>query len=221
MLKCVMGLGLALLVLGTGCSDSSKSLSSSDPGERAAALRKMAAAGDDKAAEQVAPLIKHEDTRTATQAIETLGRMSSGRACEYLRDVMTSEQRPELRRAAVASLARRKEAQAAEAIRRAVARDPSPEVRSVAAMSLVRTGNVEDVNVLANAAVAEPDSKVVQSEVTAMGALMGVRFAYDPAATPEERKANLARIRAAAAELARAKKNDQPAGFSCKHTPSR
>ena len=221
MLKCVMGLGLALLVLGTGCSDSSKSLSSSDPGERAAALRKMAVAGDDKAVERVAPLVKHEDTRTATQAIETLGRMSSGRACKYLRDVMTSEQRPELRRAAVASLARRKETQAAEAIRRAVASDPSPQVRSEAAMSLVRTGNVEDVNVLAQAAVGEPDPQVARAEVTAMGALMGVRFPYDPAASPEARKANLARIRAAAAELARARKNHQPAGFSCKHTPSR
>lgn len=220
MFKCAIGLAVAMLLLAAGCSDSSKGLSSPDSGERARALRKMVAAGDDKAAAQVAPLVKHEDTRTASQAIEALGRMSSSRACDYLRDVMTSEQRPALRKAAAASLAQRREPRAAETLRQAVVGDPAPEVRGEAALALVRAGNVEDVNVLANAAVAEPDPQAARCQVTAMGAILGVRLPYDPAATPEARKANLERIRATAAQLAQEQKGRQPPDFRCKHTPS-
>jgi HEAT repeat protein len=218
MLRYVICLGSALILFSGGCSDSFPGLSSSDAGERARALQRLAAAGDEKAVEQVAALVKHGDTRTASQAIEALGRMSSARACDALRDVMTSERRPELRKWAAVSLAQRREPQAAETLRRAVGSDPAPEVRAEAALGLARVGNIDDVDVLANAAGAENDAHVAHCEVSALEALIGVRFPYDPNASPEARKAELERIRSTARNLAQTRKGRLPAELKCQDT---
>jgi len=222
MRKCVIGvIGLAVAaVLAAGCSEKSGNLSSSDPKERSQAIRAVASAANDKAVEQIVPLVRHEDPQTASEAVAALGRMASPRACETLRQVVTTETRPEIRRAAVMSLAQRAEPEAVEAIREALVRDPVPEVRGDAAVALATAGTINDVPALAAAAGRETDPKVTRYQVLAMEHLTGVKFPpLDPKMTPEQRREQLQRIRTTAVHLAEARKNKIPLGAPCKHTP--
>jgi HEAT repeat protein len=222
MRKCAIGvIGLAVVaVLAAGCSDKSGNLSSPDPRERSRAIQAAASAAGDKAVEQIAPLVRHEDSQTASEAVMALGRMASPRACETLRQVMTTETRPAIRQTALTSLAQRAEPEAIEAIREALVRDPVPEVRGDAAVALARAGTINDVPVLAAAAGRETDPRATQSQVLAMEYLVGVRFPPpDPKMTPEQRREQLQRIRTTAMRLAEARKNKLPRGGVCKDTP--
>jgi HEAT repeat protein len=217
MLKCVIGLA-AMAVLAAGCSDKTGNLSSSDPKERAQALQAVTAAADEKAMEKIAALARHENVQTASAAVEALGRISSPKACETLRQVMTTEQRPEVRRVAVNSLSQRKEEQAVETLRETLVRDPAPEVRGEAAVGLAKAGSIDDVPVLVAAAGRETDPKATRSQVLAMEYLIGVKFPQpDPKMTPEQRREQLQRIRTTALRLAEARKNKIPQG-GCKHS---
>jgi HEAT repeat protein len=207
--------GLSLLLLMAGCSDPSKGLTSSDPQVRAQAIRELSASGADAAARQVASVARHEDDRTASQAILALGRMASPCAAEALKDVVTAERRVALRRLAAVSLTQRPEPLAAEALRRAVKTDTSPEVRAEAALGLARRGTVDDVYLLADAATSEPDSRAAHSEVTAVETLVGLRFPYDPAAPPEVRRECLERMRTFAIRAVEVRKGLRPPDMQC------
>ena len=213
----LVGIGVAVAMLvGAGCSGSGN-LSSSDPKEVAKAIQAAASAGDDRAAEKIAPLAHHEDAQTASVAIVALSRMPSQRACETLRQVATTDQRPEVRQAALAALAQRKEPEALETLRETLTRDTAPEVRSEAAFGLARAGNIDDVHVLANAAGREKDPKVAQAAVLGIGRLLGVKLPPpDPKMTPAQQRERIQRIQATVTRLANDKKNGIPQG-SCKH----
>ena len=219
MLKWMIALAAVVVLAAAGCAEKSGNLSSSDSKERAQALRAVTAAADEKAVEKIAELARHEDVRTATSAVAALGRISSARACETLRQVMATEQRPEVRRAAVIGLAQRKEEQAVETLRETLVRDPAPEVRGEAAVGLAKAGSIDDVPVLVAAAGRETDPRAAQYQVLAMAYLTGVQFPQpDPKMTPEQRREQLQRIRTTALRLAEARKKNIPLG-GCKHTP--
>jgi len=184
---CVLGLGLA----GCGGSDAA---SSSDAGRRVRAVHEAAAARDDEAVDRLAMMAKDEDLRVASEAALALGRLSSDRAVRALREVATAETRAEVRKWAAVGLGQCSEPLAAETLRQVLVSDPSPEVRGEAAMSLGRVGTADDVVLVARVAGAENDSQAARSEVTAMEKLTGVKFAYDPQAPDEARKAALNRI---------------------------
>jgi HEAT repeat protein len=208
----------AAAALAAGCSDKSKQ-GSSPADERTREIEAAARAGDDKAVEKIAPLVRHEDAQTATAAVTALARMASPKACETLQQVVLADTRPEVRRAAVAGLSQRTEPRAVEAISQAMVRDVSPEVRSDAALGLARAGTVKDVPTLANAVESEQDPKVARTQVLAMERLIGVRLPRpDPRLSPAERRAALQRLRNTALNLAEAKKNHIPRG-SCKDNP--
>jgi HEAT repeat protein len=216
MRRLVIGLAAVAMLVGAGCSGSgSGPLSSSDPKE--VVKQAAASAGDERAVERVAPLVRDQDAQTAAAAIVALSRMPSPKACETLRQVVATDQRPEVRRAAVAGLAQRTEPAAAEALRDTLTRDQAAEVREEAAQGLARVGTIDDVSVLANAAGRETNPKVAQSEVQVMGRLLGVKFPPpDPKQSPEQRKEHLQRARTTAVRLAEMRKNGIPAG-GCKH----
>jgi HEAT repeat protein len=219
MRRLAIGLAAAALLV-AGCKDEG-TLTSSDPKEVAKAIHAASSAGDDRAVERIAPLASHADTQTASEAVLALGRMSSPKALAVLQQVAATDYRPEVRRVAVVSLAQRKEPQAAEALRETLTRDQAPEVRTAAAMGLARAGTVDDVSALATAVGRETNPKVAQAEVLAMGGLLGVRFPLpDPKMAPEQRRAQLQRIRKTAMELAEAKKNGTGTG-GCKHDSPR
>jgi HEAT repeat protein len=135
--------------------------------------------------------------------------------------VAATDYRPEVRQVAMEALVQRKEPEALETLRETLTRDPAPEVRTVVAMGLARAGTVDDVGALATAVGRETNPKVAQAEVLAMGALLGVKFPPpDPKMSPEQRKAQLQRIRKTALELAAAKKNGTGTG-GCKHDSPR
>ena len=199
----VAGLALA------GCSDSP----TPESPDRLRAVRETVAAGDDKAAEQVGAMVRDPDRRVASQAIVMLGRMPSGRASEILKDVLATEQRPELRKWAAVSLGQRRDPQAADGLRRAVSRDRDADVRSQAALSLGRAGTVDDVAVLAQVAGAESDPQAIRAQVTAMESLIGVRFPYDAKASPQVRREQLERVRREAVRLMQIRKGQSPPDF--------
>ena len=213
----LVGIGVAAAMLvGPGCSGSGN-LSSSDPKEVAKAVQAAASAGDDRAADKIAPLAHHEDAQTASVAIVALSRMPSQRAFETLRQVATADQRPEVRQAAMSALAQRKEPEALETLREALTRDTAPEVRSEAALGLARAGTIDDVPVLANAASREKDPKVARAQELAMGRLTGVKFPPpDPKMTPAQQREQRQRNQRTAVKLANDKKNGIAQG-SCKH----
>jgi hypothetical protein len=78
---------------------------------------------------------------------------------------------------------------------------------------------MDDVNLLARAASAESDPRAAGSAVTAMEALIGVRFAYDPNAPPATRKADLDRICSEAVRLVKVRKGLLPPDVT--HTRAR
>jgi HEAT repeat protein len=220
MRKCLIVLA-AVVLMGAGCEDKTKNLSSSDSKERAQAISAVSAAADEKTVEKVAAMVRSDNVQTASSAVLALAKISSPRAVETLRQVVVADQRPEVRQAAVISLSQRTEPEAAEMLRDTLVRDKSPEVRGEAAVGLAMAGNIEDVQVLANAAGRETDPKVTRRQVLAMEHLIGVKFPQpDPKMTPEQRKAQMQRIRTTAMRLAEARKNNIPLG-SCKHTPQK
>lgn len=220
MRKCLIVLA-AVVLMGAGCEDKTKNLSSSDPRERARAIAAVSAAADEKTVEKVAAMVRNDNVQTASSAVLALARISSSQACATLRQVVAADQRPEVRRLAVISLSQRTEPEAAEMLRDTLVRDTSPEVRGEAAVGLAMAGNIEDVQVLANAAGRETDPKVTRYQVLAMEHLIGVKFPQpDPKMTAEQRKAQMQRIRATAVQLAEARKNNISVG-SCKHSPQK
>jgi len=213
----LVGIGVAVAMLaGAGCSGSGD-LGSSDPKELAKAIEATASAGDDRAAEKIAPLARDGDAQKASVAIVALSHMPSARALDTLRQVATTDQRPEVRQVAVVALAQRKEPEALETLREALTRDTAPEVRSEAALGLARAGTIDDVHTLVNAAGSEKDPRVARAQVLGMERLIGVKFpSPNPKMTPVQQREQLQRIRETATRLANAKKNGIPTG-SCKH----
>ena len=214
-----MLLGLMGLLVLAGCSDSAKDLASSDPQARVQTIRVLAAGGGDAAAERVASVARHEDTATATEAIVALGRMSSDRAVDALAEVAMKEERAALRQLAVTALSQHKTAKSVETFRQVVGHDPVPEVRAAAAMGLATQGGMDDVPLLVEAAGAETDLAATRSEVTAMGAILGVYFPNDPNDPPEVRQENLARTRDAADHLYKVRKGLLPQDMQCGNMP--
>ncbi|MCX5682152.1 MAG: hypothetical protein NT049_00485, partial [Planctomycetota bacterium] len=68
MLRWMIALAAAAVLAAAGCSEKTGNLSSSDPKERALALRAVTAKADDKAVEKIAALARHEDAGTASAA---------------------------------------------------------------------------------------------------------------------------------------------------------
>jgi len=168
---------------------------------------------DGREVAEKARLAHSPDALTAIVAITALGRMAPSGACDALREVATTDQRPEVRKAAVVSLAQRKEPEALDALREMVTRDTAPEVRGEAAMELARAGTPDDVRILVTAAGRETDPQVARKLVLAMGHLLGVKFSPpDPKMTPEQRRQQVERTGKAAMELADKMKNHRAVG---------
>jgi HEAT repeat protein len=220
MRKCAIVLAAAMLAA-AGCSEK-PSLTSSDPKERARAIQAAVKVADEKTVEQVVALTRNEDVQTAASAVAALGRMSSPRAAETLRQVVAADTRAEVRLAAVQGLSQRTEPKAVEALRETLVRDPAPEVRGEAALGLAKAGTIEDVPVLAGAVGREADPKVARKQELAMEYLIGVRFPPpDPTMTPAQRRERVQRIRTTAMRLAEARKNKIPLGNPCKDNASK
>ena len=205
---------MGLLVL-AGCSDPAKDLASSDAQVRVQAIHALAARGGDAAAERVASVARDKDTAMATEAIVALGRIQSDRAVDALTEVATKEERAALRHLAVTALAQHKTAKSAETFRQVVRNDSAPEVRAEAAMGLATQGGMDDIPLMVEVAGAETDLAATRSEVTAMGAILGVRFPYDPNEPPEVRQKSLDRTRDAADHLYKVKKGLLPEDRQC------
>ena len=187
----------------SGCSDSGAALQSGDADARIRAIHELAAQGTDAAARQLGAAARHEDARTAGEALAALGRVPGAEAGRVLAEAAAKDPRPALRQAAVMALTQRGGAEARPALRQAVRADPAPEVRGEAAAGQARVGTLEDVDLLVEAATADGNSPAVGREIAAIEQLLGVRFRYDPVASPEERQEALRRVRACAPDLAK------------------
>jgi HEAT repeat protein len=190
---------LAVIVAAmAGCSEPSEQLTSSDPTVAISALRACRTEAGDEVVERVARVVARPDTRVATEAVRSLGRMRTPRAVRALVRIAHSanERRPAIRREAVVQLGRRrKNPEAVAAIEQAVQADPDPHVRAVAATSLGWQRSMDHVPLLVEVAEADADPMVQACAVSAVERLVGIRFRYDPHATPEERREALARVR--------------------------
>ena len=178
-----------------GCSDPADDLQSDNLNERIQAIRQLGREGGDSAARQIAEAVSHPDEATAAEAVRGLGRIAKPSAAEALVAVAEADKRPRVRVEAVVQLGRRRDEPAARTLRALVKSDPDPGVRGAAAMGLGHQGDLGDVTRLLE--VVETDSNpVVQGRaVGAIEQMLGLRFEFNPWASPEERAKAMRRVR--------------------------
>jgi len=190
---------LALAAIATaGCSEPSEELASPDQAVAIEALRACRDDTRDEVAAKVARVVARPDTRVASEAVRSLGRMRSRGAVRALAHIAggASEQRGAIRREAVVQLGRRREdPEAAEAIREAVRTDPDPHVRAAAATGLGWRRSPAEVPLLVEVAETDADPMVQACAVSAVERVVGLRFRYDPHDPPDARRRALARVR--------------------------
>jgi len=190
---------LALAAAATaGCSEPAEQLASPDQAVIIEALRACRNETRDEVAEKVARVVARPDTRVASEAVRSLGRMRSRRAVRALAHIAggARERRSTIRREAVVQLGRRREdPEAAAAIRQAVQTDPDPHVRAAAATGLGWRRSPAEVPLLVEVAESDADPMVQACAVSAVERVVGLRFRYDPHASPDARRRVLARIR--------------------------
>lgn len=199
-LVCAFCLGLLWL---SGCS-SPGDTDSPDLGERLEAIRRLADEADDEAVERLAGAARHEDTRTACEAVWALGRAPRQSAVRALERVVSvkSESRPRVRQTAVMALGRRKEPRAREVLLEVARTDPEGAVRAEAAAAVGKVGTLDDVPFLTDLAAADPSVAVQSRAVGAVEALTGYRFPYDSRASERERREALERLKEDARQIA-------------------
>jgi hypothetical protein len=196
-----------------GCSDPEKDLGSPDQRKVMEAVRKVAERRDDQAVDQVAKVVGHQDTMVAATGVRTLGMMRRARAVKILTEIASgaTEKRSAVRQEAVIQLGSQKDPEALNTLRQVIKADPDPRVRAAAATSLSRQHSLPDVALLVQVAEAEQDPVVQARAVGSVERLIGLKFGYDPQASPAERQKALLRMRSialtAAAGLEDARRN--------------
>lgn len=202
----LLGVSLACLVgwCLTGCGDGSDQLDSSDRKERIQGLRQYAKKGGDTVAEKVAQVVRTDDTMVAAEAVRSLGSMRASRSLEILKEVASgaNEKRGAVRQEAVIQLGRQGGTAPLPVLREIIKIDPDPEVRAAAATSIAWLGSLADVALLVEVAENETDPIVQARAVGAVEHLIGMKFAYNPAAPQAEREKALRRVRARAVTAA-------------------
>jgi HEAT repeat protein len=204
----------AVLIIGCGESPDVKARSN-DPPERVAAVQELARDGSEAALAQLEPLAAHEDPRTALEACRAISRTPRPRAARALAGVLRADRRPEIRLEAAIQLGYRPQREAAEALRRAVEADAEPRVRAAAAASLGKIGDLADVPLLVRVAETAADPLLEAAAVEAVERIVRMGFCYDRAASEEDRRQAVRRmrfwaLRAAAAIREKRKEEGRP-----------
>jgi len=191
--------GLAAAAAATaGCSDPSEELASSDPAVAVEALRACRTSAGDDVADKVARAVARPEPAVAAEAVRSLGRMRNPRAVRTLIRIASSaaEPRATVRREAVVQLGRRRDdPDAVAALRQAVQADADPRVRAAAATGLGWRRSPADVPLLLEVAETDADPMVQACAVSAVERWVGLRFRYDPHASPDARRRVLEQVR--------------------------
>lgn len=121
-----------------------------------------------------------------------------------LREVASGaeEKRGAVRQEAVIQLGRQRSPEALAVLRQVIKTDPDPRVRAAAATSIATQRSLLDVPLLVQVAENETDPLVQARAVGSVEQLVGLKFGYDPTASPAERKKALLRMRSIAVTAA-------------------
>lgn len=216
-LALVVAMGSAGVLWLGGCSDPTKDLESDNAAKAIDALRKCATRASDDTAEKVGKVIASRDTMVAAEAVRSLGAMRQRRAVKILTEVASgvNEKRGAVRQEAVIQLGTQKDPEALNTLRQVLKADPDPRVRAAAATSISRQRSLPDVALLVEVAESETDPVVQARAVGSVERLVGLKFGYDPKASPAERQMALRRMRGIALTAAssleqRARRAKQP-----------
>jgi hypothetical protein len=176
----------------TGAPDSS-----TPPGVSAGVkrIRNVAKEDTEEAVRVLAEAATHEDLATAVEAVRGLGRMRRPAAGAVLVQTARRDARPEVRMEAVVALGYREDEVAVRQLREMVEAEPDPTIRGAASAALGRAGEYEDALVLLGQVERETNLAAQAREVGALERLVGARFAFDPKASPEERRQAIERMR--------------------------
>ena len=217
MLALVVAMGSVGVLWLCGCSDPTKDLASDDAAKVIPALRASASRASDDTAEKVGKVIASRDTMVSAEAVRSLGAMRQRRAVKILTEVASgvNEKRGAVRQEAVIQLGTQKDPEALNTLRQVLKADPDPRVRAAAATSISRQRSLPDVALLVEVAESETDPVVQARAVGSVERLVGLKFGYDPKASPAERQMALWRMRGIALTAAssleqRARRAKQP-----------
>jgi len=213
----VAGAAVVLAAFWTaGCKDPAQGVQSSDPNEVARSVSDLAKRGRDEDVERIEQVTTHTDTMVATEAVRSLGSMRRPKAVQALSRVAAEEKRCEVRETAVIELGRQREEPSLGMLEQILQRDPDPRVRAAAASSLSRLRAWDSVPLLMDVAEKDPDLMVQGRALAAVETMIGLKFGYESAAPPEERRKAIARMRViamtAAATLRQAEARKGAAG---------
>lgn len=200
-LTMVVAMGCAGVLGLCGCSDPTKDLESDDPAKVIKAVRASANRASDETADRLHKVIQNNpDTMVAAEGTRGLGAMRRPRAVKILAEVASgvNEKRGAIRQEAVIQLGMQKDPAALSTLRQVLKSDPDPRVRAAAATSISRQRSLPDVALLVEVAEGETDPVVQARAVGSVERLVGLKFGYDPKASPAERQKALLRMRSIA-----------------------
>jgi HEAT repeat protein len=146
------------------------------------------------------------DEQVAQRAVVAIGNIAGPGGAAHLQPAL-ADKRPLIRQTAVAQLGHLGDRDNVEDITAVLHRDAAPEVRAAAAQAL---GELRSWKALPSVidALNDPDRFVRRSADHAVGQIFGLKFRFDPDASPGERQAMIAQIRAAAANPTARRAND-------------
>jgi HEAT repeat protein len=202
---------IAITVWLGGCKDAGEQATSSNAEDRLQAIHALADRNDDASVQRLAEASRHEDVRTATEAMSSLGRVRHPEASRALVQAATTDQRAPMRQLAVRTIGERRDMDSAPVVRQILLGDADPRVKAEAAAALGRIGTLDDVDLLTNVATNTKDVLLQSRSVAAIERLLHLRFDYSPTAPESERQRAVARL-AAAPDLARQLKAIRAAG---------
>ncbi|MBE3070055.1 MAG: HEAT repeat domain-containing protein [Planctomycetes bacterium] len=196
-LALAVAMGSAAVLWLCGCNDPTKDLESDDPAKLIPAVRASANRASDDTADKVAKVIRNRDTMVSAEAVRSLGAMRRPRAVKILTEVASGveEKRGAVRQEAVIQLGTQRSPEALNTLRQVLKADPDPRVRAAAATSISRQRSLPDVALLVEVAENETDPVVQARAVGSVERLIGLKFGYDPRASPAERQKALLRMR--------------------------
>jgi hypothetical protein len=189
---------LSVLVAGVcaaGCTCEPDASPSADASGRGKRIRDVAKQATAEAVGVLTGAAAHVDLATAVEAVRGLGRMRSPTATTVLVQTARKETRPAVRMEAVVALGYREDQGAVRQLREMVEAEPDPAIRGAASAALGRAGEYEDAMLLLAQVERETSPAAQAREVGALERLVGARFAYDPKASPEERRKAIERMK--------------------------
>ncbi len=168
---------------------------SPDPGDRLRAVRELRGKWGPLARRTLMRLADDPEPQVACWAVRALGERSDQANRRLVEEILASSRPGRVRAEAADALGNYPHAEL-KLLTDTLGRDPDPAVRAGAAKGLGARRDVAAIPALLDSLQKDPEVRVRQGSFLAVRRILKVRFRYDPAAGPEQRRGQVEDIRA-------------------------